>query len=427
GPERPLEAQAVSGVLQLYQLPDSDRPLVMRNGRNEVRALLFAMVEQAMQKDPSARTADEQFIVDAFKRLVRDKRVQAAAASQTEYRKWRADPCAYRPPAGFTYDATSACFGASRLFTPESPGIKAFAAYGVASAYKGAKDDPSALTAFSDTANAALTGISYAFVFGGAAAGTALAAALPVGLVAAGVPGAFQTIKGFMTNISYFVHFTYNVGSTTSAAFSVVSPLLIIVASLSTAIVAGNSVFAEAAIPDGLQGLVNSAPNYDIEYIIKNCNAVTVCFSATSSNQRDDADRELFGTFMLATLPDYPGIAPAPAPQQGDAKLIVSGNPVDWLQYTADDGEQRAVRMSGGWFADRPGSAGASDTRLTLSISYRDAAGAKWTARRVGNQFLIARTDVSPTDANYPAPRQSADLTVVDWNSNTVTAQVGGG
>jgi hypothetical protein len=70
---------------------------------------------------------------------------------------------------------------------------------------------------------------------------------------------------------------------------------------------------------------------------------------------------------------------------------VVAGSPVDWLQYTAAGDSQRAVRLSGRWFSDRPASAGAAEARLTLTISYRDAAGAAWTAGRAGNHFVIVR------------------------------------
>jgi hypothetical protein len=104
---------------------------------------------------------------------------------------------------------------------------------------------------------------------------------------------------------------------------------------------------------------------------------------------------------------------------------VVAGSPVDWLQYTAAGGSPCAVRLRGRWFADRPASAGAGEARLTLSISYRDAAGAAWTAGRAGNQFVIVRVG-NPAAADHPAPRQSADLSVVDGTGRTIAAQVGG-
>jgi hypothetical protein len=169
--------------------------------------------------------------------------------------------------------------------------------------------------------------------------------------------------------------------------------------------------------------MLDSARSYDVGIALNYDVGQATLFN--NADVRTAAETELFSVFILTTLPDYPGTDPAPAAQPGDPRLVVAGNPVDWLQYTAADGSQRAVRLSGGWFADRAGSAGADDARLTLSISFRDAAGDVWTARRIGNQFLIVRVG-DPAAADYPAPRQSPDLSVVDSNGRAVTARVGG-
>jgi hypothetical protein len=203
--------------------------------------------------------------------------------------------------------------------------------------------------------------------------------------------------------------------------------LLVAIAALTTAVVAGISVFSEAAIPGDLQTLVDRAGDYDVEWVMRTCNAPTVCVGAGSTDLRAGADRELYAAFILTTLPDYPGTEPAPAAQPGDPRLVVAGSPVDWLQYTAPDGSRRAVRLSSGtWFVDRPDGAGAGEARLTLWINYRDASGATWSARRVGNQFLIVRADIPPGRIDYTDPRLSADLSVVDRSGRTVTARVGG-
>src|SRR5207244_1457056 len=93
-----------------------------------------------------------------------------------------------------------------------------------------------------------------------------------------------------------------------------------------------------------------------------------VVFDFTGRDMRTAPQQELYAAFITATLPDYPGTEPAPAAQLGDPRLVVAGSPVDWLQYTAADGSQRAVRLNGRWFADRAASAGAGEARLTLSI-----------------------------------------------------------
>jgi len=409
--------------MQQYGLPDSARPLVLRYARNEVRAALFAQIETAFQTQRTQRTPDQQFLVDAYTRLLLEKHAQGARAALKEYQKWRNDPCGYQPPPGFSYSAASACIGISRAFTPESPGLRAFVAYGLARAYTGTAEaaaagyvppsvaDPRASPLFWATSSAAQLGYGVAASTVAGVIGAQLGAQLPQVVVQAIFPFAVRAT-------------TVASASTASAGSALGGALGIIVASVSTAVTAGISVAAEAAIPGDLQTLINTAGSYDPEYIIRTCTGQTLCASAGSADLRRTVDQELFANLILTTLPDYPGTDPAPAAQPGDPQLVVSGSPVAWVQYTADDGTQRAFRLSSGpWFADRAGRDGTGT--LTLSIKFQDASGSKWTAGRVGNQFLIVRTDIAPTQINYPQPRQSANLSVVDWSGNTVTAQVG--
>jgi hypothetical protein len=437
GPLRRLEDQAIKSVLQQYQLPDSARPLLLRYGRNQVRAALFALVEQAFQTDPAQRTADQQFVVDGYVRLIREKHVQAVRAAQQEYQKWKADPCHYQAPPGFSYAAPSlsSCMGIQLAFSPpESPGLQAFVQYGVAAAYTGKADaaavgytptdsvtSPGAGSAFSGTSSAALLGYGLAGAAGAGVAGAGFGAALPASVVATIFP--FATQAGAVTVAGSTVATSTTVVSGAVGAGTVLG---ILVFAITTAIAAGQTATREAEVPTTLQALVNNnAASWDPERIIRTCNYPVVCFSAGISDDRKVADLELFSSLMLSTLPDYPGTDPAPAVQPGDPQLTVAGVPVDWVQYTADNGTQRSFRLSSdGWFADRAGSDGAGT--LALSIQFKDASGGKWAARRVGNQFLFLRTDKSPTDSDYPAPRQSADLSVLNWSNNTVTARVGG-
>jgi len=425
--ERRLEARAIASVLQQYQLPDSERPRVLRYARNEVRAALFGDVEEAFQTIPAERSPDQQLLVDVYRRLMRDKHVQAMRAAQNEYRRWAADPCGYEPPPGFTYSAASACIGASRAFTPESPGLQAFVAYGIKRAYapppdgstagyvSPSVDDPTASPVFWATSNAALLGYSAAAAGYAGAIGAAVGAALPASAVQAIFLFAGRTTGSAIVSAS---------GIAGAGAAAVGGIVTVLVATVSATVTASLTLAREAALPDQLQTLVDRAGGYDVEYIIQTC--VSGCVSATSTDLRRDAEQELFANLVLTTLPDYPGTEPAPAAQPGDPQLLVAGSPVDWVQYTADDGSPRAFRLSSGpWIADRAGTDNGAGV-LTLSIAYKDAAGATWTARRVGSQFLIVRTGIPPTRINYPEPRQSADLSVLDWSGRTVTAQAGG-
>jgi hypothetical protein len=271
------------------------------------------------------------------------------------------------------------------------------------------------------TSNAAQLGYGAAAATVAGVIGAQIGAGLSASAVSAIFP--FATKAGEVT-----VAGTALATNTTAAAgaATVGGILTILVATVSTAITAGQTLAEENAIPSTLQSLVDTAGSYDPEHIIQTCSGPgAVCGSATSSNLLGDAEQELFASFVLTTLPDYPGTDPAPAAQPDDPQLVVAGSPAEWVQYTADDGTQRAFHLSSGsWFADRAGSDGAGT--LTLSIKYQDVSGGKWVARRVGNQFLIVRTDIPPTRFDYPAPRQSADLSIVNWSGSTVTTQIGG-
>jgi hypothetical protein len=210
----------------------------------------------------------------------------------------------------------------------------------------------------------------------------------------------------------------------TAGAFAGGSVAGILAATISALVVASTSLANEVAIPGELQRLIDAAGVYNVEWIIQNCIGDVVCVSGSSADLETAVHQELFAVHQLATLPDYPGTEQAPAPQPGDPRLVVAGSPVNWLRYQADDGSPRAVRLSSSaWFADRADGAGDGEARLTLSITFRNRDGT-WTARRVGNQFLIARTDIPPTRYDYPAPTQSAALSVVDPDNLDVTAVV---
>jgi hypothetical protein len=177
-----LEGQAITSVLQQYQLPDSERPRVLRDGRDAVRAALYAQVTDAFRKEPSARNADEQLVLEVFTRRVREKHVEAATVAQAEYNRWASNRCGYVPPPGFTYDVGTACASplSSAFSAPASPGLQAFAAYGAAAAYKTAQDDPQAARVFGATSSDALLIHGYAAAVGLSAVGAAVGSTVPL-------------------------------------------------------------------------------------------------------------------------------------------------------------------------------------------------------------------------------------------------------
>jgi hypothetical protein len=435
-----LEGQAIAAVLQQYRLPESERERVLRFARNQVRAALFGHLIEAFRKEPGSRSAAERAVVEAFTRLVREKHVEAATSAQNWYRIWEANPCGFEPPAGFTYSRPTACASplAGALALPSPPSYEAFQAYGAATAYKTAQDDPEIARVYSATSMGALAGYGLATALGAGVVGASVGSMMALGTFSAIFPFAATTAglsflgalpaSGGLTELLAATGATTGFGASAEAtsiggstaagvwgASAAGGVAAIVIAAVVIGVLQGIQVFEDAAIPGKLQEALDAARSYDVGAAIRSDNSET----------SKAAQTELFAEFITTTLPDRPGTDPAPAGQPGDPRLVVQGRPVDWLQYTAADGSQRAVRLSGRWFADRAGSAGDGAARLTLTITYRDAAGAAWTAARVGNQFVLVRVG-DPAAADYPAPRPAAELPVVDWGGHAVTARVGG-
>jgi hypothetical protein len=409
---------------------------VLRYARSEVRAALFKIIQGAFHKEPGARSADEALMVNVFTRLVREKHIQAATASLNEYHRWQRDPCAYRPPTGFTYNMANACIGGSQLFTPESPGLEAFVAYGVKQAYADTRvDDPRASAVFWATSNAALLGYSVLVTSGLSAAGAAVGSTLSASnsLVTSIMPFAVRAFldagsaaaAGSSAAGSGGASAAGATGATAGAAgaATVGGLVALLVSTVSTIVIASITLEREAAIPSKLQQGLDAAQSYDLAAAIRNNDKAAV--------------GELYGFFIANTLPDYPGTDPAPARGPGDPQFYVDGRPVAWLEYIAADGAQHAVRMIGPWwFADRAASAAEGEARLKLSISYRDKITladetgqltARWTTRKSGRDQLLTAFVADPATPGYPAPTQSADLTVVQRAAPyIVTARLGG-
>jgi hypothetical protein len=410
-----------------YQLQASDRDRVPRYARNEVRAALYVDIQEAFQTIRPERSPDQQLLVDVFTRLVRELHGRVLRESLSEHNRWAANPCAYEPPPGFSYDARSACIGASAAFRPESPGLQAFMTYGAKRVYDNATlSDPRTGHIFWATSNAAMLGYGTVATLGAGLLGAAVGVGLPASAVSAIFPFA---VREFF-NVGEAGIASSSAGSAGSAgatAFGGIAAVL--AATVSALVTASMSLARELEVPVVLQTLVDRAGDYDPEWIMQNCNNVVVCMGAGNSNVRTTLDVEIFTILQLITLPDYPGTEPAPAARPEDGRFIVAGSPVEWLRYRSDDkeGSIRAVRLSSSpWFADRPDGAPDNEARLTLSISYRTVLQDTWTARRVGDQFLMVRTGVSPTSVEYPGPQQSAELVVGDPRPGLlVTASVG--
>lgn len=413
--ERRIEERAIDLVLEEYELPESARPLVRRYARGEIRAAIYQDIQEAFRQIPDERSPDQQLLVDVYSKMVRETHTQAMKAAQAEYRRWNTDPCSYRPPSGFEYETRSACVGMSQAFRPESPGLQAFVSYGLKNVYSDLTvEDPWAAPAFVATSSGVV------LLYGAAATGYSAA----LGSTMAIPTSVLKVVAPFATRSALVVEGVS--GGTASAGASMAGLLAILVATISTTITASMSLAKEVELPGQLQTLVDLSPNYDIEWIMRTC--TSGCVNAATTDLRGQVDKEMYTSFMLTTLPDYPGTDAAPAAQPGDAQLVVDGRLAAWMRYKSDDkkGSLRAFRLgSGPWFVDRADGDGDKDARLTLQIGFKDAADNTWAIRRAGDQFILVRTGLAPTNINYPAPQQSANLSMADASGRTVTIRTG--
>jgi hypothetical protein len=405
-----LESAVITEMLETHQLPASDKDRLLTWERNALRARLFDKVLAIIKEAPSSRTADEQAIVDFFAEKVKQKRLAAATAAKAEYGDWNLDPCGYVPPAGFEYDPGSTiCSGLGGVFgRPNPPSLEEFQAYGATIAYDELRDNQDFDSVSAGTARgiALLGGLVGAGIIGaavGAIAGGALAA---TSLFAAVFP--FATLQAA------------TVGAV--AASSLAAGVGIVIAAIIIGVIQGVNVFTAAEIPGKLDdAIVAAQATPDLAQVV----------------DTDEGLREVYTAFILTTLPDYPPAGPVPATQPSDLTFDLTdstGRPSTSadLPYQAPDTSLHVARLSEGWFVDTH----SSTRRLALGIDYLDWQGQKWTAWRVGNQFLLTTTehtnaigflsdkiDFKGTDGQNWSARISPDTTPPSISVSVTTSQ----
>ena len=135
-----LEQQAVTTLLEVHQLPATDRDRITSWEMDAVRALAFSNLVALILKDPASRTPAEQAMVDRMAELVQERRIAAAQFSIDEYNRWNADPCSYGAPHGFTYEIDYSWCSGNPLVTafrgPTPPTLQDFLNYGNAEIYQ---------------------------------------------------------------------------------------------------------------------------------------------------------------------------------------------------------------------------------------------------------------------------------------------------
>jgi len=83
-----LEQKAVDATLHDHNLPASDAAAAQSWGRADVQAELWALVLEAIETAPAARSGDQQNVVDWLTTVEQRQAVQAAQGAGLEYVKW---------------------------------------------------------------------------------------------------------------------------------------------------------------------------------------------------------------------------------------------------------------------------------------------------------------------------------------------------
>lgn len=422
-----IEEAAILDVMELHELPDTDRDKVIFFARNDVRAMIFTRLVSIAQKDTSARSADEQQVVDAYAEAIKDRRIVAAALARDEYDEWKADPCGYQPPVGSYFP--DVCYSPTGLLfsTVPPPSSEEFTKYGVFGAYDFLSNPEKGLVVAAETATA-LAGKTAAI-----AAALASGGVLGIGVALAVVIAIYSSLK---------VIFPFSIGMGIGASGAAVSasslltikvialagPAAVVFTAVMIAILQIINVATWEAIPGELDAAITEAHNpVDLTQIAQSENAAGL--------------QEFYAAFIASTLPDE-------EPTGTFSNPVVDGSiplesPIDdrfhvtWYSAigTQELPDRRTigvalwdrddfditwdVRLSGGWFVvngampieNADGTAGLEEFEtMSLKIPYVGWDGKNWTAWRIGRKSFVHKLEAGEAfDAENPEHNYISD------------------
>ena len=386
--ETTLTEQAITDVLALYELPASDRPLLLKHARNEVRAQLYVrFLEMINKQNP---TPDEQRAIAAFAQRIKEKRIESAQKAKAEYDRFQSTSCrTYRPPSPYTYNAGYGCYSPlAGVFSRSSPSFEEFQNFGAALAYEDfATPEAQAVTTQTTQSIVAGTGIAAAGI--GAAAAAAIGSTITFGTLSAIVPFAglsFATVSAATASGTAVVATLPAAGAASGAvgASAAAGPAAIILLAVVAAVMEGINVANQVELPGKLDQAITDKQNETID------------LRALAGG--DDAQKqEVYGAFIRITLPEFPDNE-AITPNQSDPIFTVStptaaatdSNAMTFLPWDGNALNLTEARLSGrSWFLVRSSSNPNSGYRLRLAINYQGENGELLTARRRGREFVV--------------------------------------
>jgi hypothetical protein len=437
---RPLEQQVIADLIDIHRLPPGVASLPVASGRpgppgpsdtasrllswerDTLRTLLFDKIAVVINKEPTARTREEQAIVDALATLVQEQRLAAAMEAKRFYNRWQADPCTFEPPPGLSYARPTDCAipnAISGIFN-NPPSVEQFQAYGAYVASQRFSTDADVQAAAANAAKmygflgglyaagiASLTAYTFAT---GTALGTSIATAIsPFGGVVVGTAASAGTVAGAAGGAG--------AGSVAVGAAGLAVAALIVVIALVVAGIAAYTVITASEIPGKLDAAIEAARTPpDLKVLLAS----------------DTGKQEIFAAYLPTTVPPanaptvlggLTGWSPVPAARPDDAKFLIDPGPGQQesaeLVFRSWDRPGR-VRLSQGWFVDENAPGGPA---MTLHIDYRNGANEQWTAWRIGDRFLHTTAgNVKPSFVSDTIQYQDTDAAL----PRTARIQAGG-
>ena len=352
-----LEAQATAMVAALHGVPNSRRVTLW--ARDEVRAMMFALLLEAIDKPTAERTVQEQEWLTTMQAVLRQRRVDTAQRALDEYDRWNANPCTYTPPFSYTTPPVRpqcALGGGGQLTAiagtswDSPPSLAQFQAYGAALANNAAFGSADAVQAITDS-TAALT-----FFAGAAAAGVlATLAAVIVGTVPA-LAAAVGTAIGSgvlataaLTTTSSLGALAGSLGGTVVAVGAVAGSVAMAVVGIIVVAIRSWQISESLSLPNKLAKAKYDAKNQgiDLHQVVHDD-----CGDAPDGCGK----LELYTAMLAQTLPDYAAERAAaqtePVRRAHDPYFEMFDESGRWLDNVATITPQGAdsLSMSDGWF-----------------------------------------------------------------------------
>ncbi len=447
-----LESDAVKAYLALHELSATDASVIYTYGRqdlrDEIRASMFTQMVAIIKKALSERTPHEQALFDWLQRLVQQNEIALYTTAIAESNRFFNDPCTFTldPDIASTYnlryDGHPFCGGRqSSIFGAPVPAASYFTAYGFKNSYGAAAEQFKEFgSLMSDTSLSvgAQTGISLS---AGAVVAAITGAALYPSLSAA---AAAYTGGGtaLASETSSFVISGGAVSGLGGIGAAVAAPVAIVLLAIAVGLMAG------------LQLKTNDERQADIANF---GNLLTQAQNNPPDLAAMVADTSGLGTYKIQatinsqTVPDRPSATVLPEHRPGtDFSFEITGasgaasSISDSLTYQDWDGNRATAKTWGGWFLETCTTVNAPclvGEGINGDIRYIDAAGVKWTASRLGNNFthtkaqpestdLICRADtktgVTPpgTDLTKCGTYTDDHITLKDADGNLATAKL---